>query len=112
MSCRERSIHENDSYINYNACTVDLGEMASRLQRFVNRLVKQHLEKPSSAYEVDEDFRVSRGGETVEKKFRPKRGASSRARDTLRKAMDDDEFEVSLHYRSRINLVLWFHQYL
>lgn len=86
--------------------------MASRLQRFVNRLVKQHLEKPTSAYEVDEDFRVSRGGETVEKKFRPKRGASSRARDTLRKAMDDDEFEVSIHYRSRINLILWFHQYL
>uniref|UniRef100_K1PW96 Cat eye syndrome critical region protein 2 n=1 Tax=Magallana gigas TaxID=29159 RepID=K1PW96_MAGGI len=85
-----------DNCRQFNGENSDLGEMASRLQRFVNRLVKQHLEKPTSAYEVDEDFRVSRGGETVEKKFRPKRGASSRARDTLRKAMDDDEFEQAM----------------
>ena len=43
--------------------------MASRLQRFVNRTVKQHLEKPTSAYETDEDFRVGRFGENVEKKL-------------------------------------------
>lgn len=43
---------------------------------------------------MDEDFRVSRGGEIVEKKFRLKRGVSLRVRDIFRKVMDDDEFEV------------------
>lgn len=58
---------------------------------------------------MDEDFRVSRGGEIVEKKFCLKRGVSLRVRDTFRKVMDDDEFEVLLYYRSRINFVLWFY---
>lgn len=58
---------------------------------------------------MDEDFRVSRGGEIIEKKFRLKRGVSLRVRDIFRKVMDDDEFEVLLYYRSRINFVLWFY---
>ncbi|XP_048779537.2 uncharacterized protein LOC125682944 isoform X2 [Ostrea edulis] len=77
----------------YNGENSELGEMAARLQRFVNRIVKQHLEKHANSYETDVDFHVSGLGGNIEKKYRPKRGASSRARDTLRQAMDDDEFE-------------------
>ncbi|XP_061167049.1 uncharacterized protein LOC133175924 isoform X2 [Saccostrea echinata] len=82
-----------DNCRQFNGENSELGEMAARLQRFVNRIVKQHLEKHVGAYENDEDFRISRCEGSVEKRYRPKRGASSRARDTLRRAMDDEEFD-------------------
>ncbi|XP_060070032.1 chromatin remodeling regulator CECR2-like, partial [Ylistrum balloti] len=77
----------------YNGMESDLGLMAQKLQRCVNKAVRFHMDKVKDNYEADEEFRITQAVR-AEKKYRPKRAASSRAMDTLHRAMNyDDDFE-------------------
>lgn len=79
--------------------------MTQKLQRCLNKAVKLYLENDDDYRDEDEDFKMS--VQTTEKKmFRPRRAASSRAMDTLHRAMDDDEFEVFLSSIKGYNKIL------
>ena len=69
--------------------------MATRLKRCIKRCIKIYIDKNDGDSD-DEDFHGAVVMQT-EKKWRPRRAATSRAIDTLRGAFDDDEFEVNIH---------------
>lgn len=66
--------------------------MESMLKKYVKRFLR---EEPSDKYYEDKDFLVgnarSMAKNAGEKKYRPKRAASSRAMETVHKAMLSDE---------------------
>lgn len=71
------------------------------LKKYVKRFLK---EEPTDKYYEDKDFQV--GGKTRgmpqnpgDKRYRPKRAASSRAMETVHKALQDDEEEVRILVR-------------
>ena len=71
--------------------TIELGTMASHVQRCMKKAVKMHLTKDD--HEDDSDFRLGASNDperSGDKKFRPKRAASSRAMNTLHKAFHDE----------------------
>ncbi|XP_021345176.1 uncharacterized protein LOC110445105 isoform X2 [Mizuhopecten yessoensis] len=78
----------------FNGVESDLGFMANTIQRCLKKAVRIHMDKVKDNYEADEEFRIAQSVST-EKKYRPRRAASSRAMDTLHRAMnyDDDDYE-------------------
>lgn len=67
------------------------------LRKYVKRFLR---EEPTDKYYEDKDFLVGNARNMAknagEKKYRPKRAASSRAMETVHKAMLSDEEEVCL----------------
>lgn len=66
--------------------------MATRLRKYINKCIKIYVDKTDQDQD-DEDFHGSVAIQT-EKKWRPRRAATSRALDTIKGAFDDDKFEV------------------
>ena len=70
--------------------------MENMLKKYMKRFVS---EEPTDKYYEDKTFMVpgARGGpRTGEKRYRPQRAASSRALQTVHKALNSDESEVHL----------------
>lgn len=65
--------------------------MATRLRRYINKCIKIFLDKTDEDDE-DEDYHTPISTQT-EKRYRPRRAATSRAMDTIRGAFDDDKFD-------------------
>jgi len=84
----------------------EFSECARTMERMFKKYVKRFLkEEPTDKYYDDKDFIVG-GAKAMmkgmgDKRYRPKRAASSRAMETVHKAMQSDEEEVgrdkSLH---------------
>lgn len=83
-----------DNCCQFNGVESDLGMMAQKLQRYVNKAVRVHIDKVKDSYQADDEFRIAQTSVRAEKKYRPKRAASSRAMDTLHRAMNyNDDFD-------------------
>lgn len=76
--------------------------MATRLRRCINKCIKIFLDKTDEDDE-DEDYHTPVLMQT-EKKYRPRRAATSRAMDTIRGAFDDDKFDEVVSYESIISM--------
>ncbi|KAJ8298613.1 hypothetical protein KUTeg_022673 [Tegillarca granosa] len=93
LSTIDKKLHNRD-YRTVKGFISDFNLMFNNCRKFngLESAVKLYLENDDDYNDEDEDFKMS--VQTTEKKmFRPRRAASSRAMDTLHKAMDDDEFE-------------------
>ncbi|XP_071120255.1 uncharacterized protein [Mytilus edulis] len=75
----------------FSGADSELGRMATRLRKFINKCIKIYIDKTDQDQD-DEDFHGSVAIQT-EKKWRPRRAATSRALDTIKGAFDDDKFE-------------------
>ncbi|XP_063400775.1 uncharacterized protein LOC134685205 isoform X2 [Mytilus trossulus] len=75
----------------FSGADSELGRMATRLRKYINKCIKIYVDKTDQDQD-DEDFHGSVAIQT-EKKWRPRRAATSRALDTIKGAFDDDKFE-------------------
>lgn len=76
----------------FSGADSELGRMATRLRRFITKCIKIYLDK-NDGDDDDEDFHHGNVPTQTERKWRPRRAATSRALDTLRGAFDDEQFE-------------------
>ncbi|XP_052064684.1 uncharacterized protein LOC127704607 isoform X2 [Mytilus californianus] len=75
----------------FSGADSELGRMATRLRKYINKCIKIYIDKTDEDQD-DEDFHGSIAVQT-ERKWRPRRAATSRALDTIKGAFDDDKFE-------------------
>ncbi|CAC5395151.1 unnamed protein product [Mytilus coruscus] len=75
----------------FSGADSELGRMATRLRKYINKCIKIYIDKTDEDQD-DEDFHGSIAIQT-ERKWRPRRAATSRALDTIKGAFDDDKFE-------------------
>lgn len=79
-----------------NLISVEFSECARNMAVMLKKYVKRFLkEEPTDKYYEDKDFQMG-GAKALaknagEKKYRPKRAASSRAMETVHKALQSDE---------------------